>query len=330
MDANSDRLGDTIRAAAPVATLTRRDELLASLTARIDAGPEDMAEAPAPGPFLAAVDGAVVAPPAPALRPSLPGRVAARAAGVGMVGWLAVAAGSAAAAAGAWYVTEHVLLPDPPPPVTTPPGTITRAEPAPAPQAQQPVEAPRAPLPPAAASAADGGGAVPPVLPDDAPHLVIVTIGDDGLAAVLDGVTGALDGVLGAADDAVDGIGEALPPGVVADTVGPVIAHVNVDGITAWAVGSLLCAIDSPVSATVTDGGGVASVSARVTTALGITRTVQLNPQGGGAWAGSLAPLSLLDLGLLDHVVHVTIEARDPAGNVTVASASAMANIGTC
>jgi hypothetical protein len=95
--------------------LTARDELLESLLSRIDAGGEDVADAPLPRPMLEAVPARTTA-----------ARIASRAAGIGVAGWAAIAVATAAAAtAGALLV----LQPSPDAPPQLPPSTVVSTTP---------------------------------------------------------------------------------------------------------------------------------------------------------------------------------------------------------
>ena len=55
-----------------------------------------------------------------------------------------------------------------------------------------------------------------------------------------------------------------------------------------------------------------------------------LTDAGGGTWTGALSPLSVVELGLLNDVVHVRVEARDAAGNVATATHDVSVQVGSC
>lgn len=306
MDALDYALRDVVERAS-AAPISRRSELLDLLVDRVDAGGVDVAHAPEPAPMMAAVEGAM------STRRSATPRTVVRIAGVGIAGWALFAAGTlaaAAAAAGAWLILDPRPAPGPSQNVEVPAGPITRAEstphksdePSPQPSASgvpATVKSQESPLPPQPA----GPAAMPPTSPVTIPGVVA-------------GVTGAVEDV--------------LPAGPVADTIAPVIHAIDVSGLTAWALDTLVCGNVAPTSVTVSDNTGVTSVSVRVSTITGFNVTVALTDAGGGTWTGGLAPLSVLNLGLLNNVAHVSVEARDAAGNVATAAEDVTVQIGSC
>lgn len=120
MNMHDDSLRAAIEDAAGGPALTRREDLLASLVARIDAGGADVADAPVPAPALRSVPGG--------LR-----RVAARATGIGVGGWVAVAVGSAAAAAGVWLAAAPAPATEPDPVPALSPTASAQPSPSPSP-----------------------------------------------------------------------------------------------------------------------------------------------------------------------------------------------------
>lgn len=130
-----------------------------------------------------------------------------------------------------------------------------------------------------------------------------------------------------AVKDTVDGV---LPDGPLQDTVSPVIHAVDVSALASWVVDSLLCGAQTPVSVQASDNAGVTQASLRVTTATGHTQRIALVDGGGGMWRGALAPITGLQLGLLDPLVQVRVEVRDAAGNVATAHREVSVGIGSC
>ncbi|GIG54354.1 hypothetical protein [Demequina activiva] len=338
-----------LTSAAGSPTVAGREELLASLTARIDSGGADVALAPASPTFLDAVDPAGVGAPSPARR-------TARAAGIGVGGWLALAAGAAAAAAAsAWFVDRAPFDAEPVPGVSAPPSIVdVRVEPAPTIEAVIPgITAPEAARGEAAAATSgprDGAGSTGPgagpvpapgVEPGDARQdSPGGGSGQGGRGSDGGGSTSAADGLLdvqldvdvslGDVEDAVkDTVEGVLPEGPLQDTVAPVIHAVNVSGLASWAVDSLVCGEPAPVSVQASDNRAVTAASLRVTTATGHSQLIPLSG-AGGTWSGVLAPITALDLGLLSSLVVVDIEVRDAAGNVTMAQREVAVGVASC
>ncbi|WP_084040202.1 hypothetical protein [Demequina sp. NBRC 110053] len=374
MDALDREIAQALRSTEPTLSSEGRDALLESLTARIDARvATSEAGASAVGSAADRADG----PPAPdaaATAPVIdifsrkPGRRAAgRAAGIGVGGWLAIAAGSvAAAAAGIWAIDE--ARPDPVPTDVEGPIIVdVRAD-------HDGLPADRLPDITAVAleEAASSDSVAPPAIEVVLPNADEQGGTDDGdgrdsdarSSAEGDGASGersggsgsaegsgqggsgsdgagrgpgadggpALEGEVdvGGVDDLVeDAVDAVVPDGPLADTIAPVIEAINVNGLASWVVDSLLCGQSAPVGATVTDAGGVKAVTYRVTTAAGHTQTVGLSG-GGSSWSGLLSPITSLDLGLLNRTVSVRVTATDHAGNVSVKNTQVKVGILSC
>lgn len=78
------------------------------------------------------------------------------------------------------------------------------------------------------------------------------------------------------------------------------------------------------------DSSGVEAVTLRVATPAGHTQQVPLARGGSATWSGLLAPITALQLGLLGGTVDVAFEARDAAGNVSIAHASTRVSVLSC
>ncbi|MFW2514004.1 hypothetical protein ACNI3K_09520 [Demequina sp. SO4-13] len=333
--------------------LVNRDALLESLSARIDEGGVDVAEAPAPPPSFEAAGRT--------LGTGADGRArgAARVAGLGLGGWVAIGVASAAAATGAWLLDGRDFTPDPVPSVTAPVPAVVDAAGA-APQKAVTVAPIHAPQPPAEASNAGDEPPAPVAAvrsasdgADDANsggsgHSTSVGDGSGAGSGTSGGAAGpsgggpaaepgsgsgsgtvdiGLDGVDQAIEDTVDGI---LPEGPVKDTVSPIIHAVDVNGLVGWVVTSLLCMDATPVSATVTDDVGVTAVSLDVTAGSGYTQSIPLSRGSGSTWTGVLAPVAALDLGILNRLVDVEVSARDAAGNTATSRSTVTVSALTC
>ncbi len=110
---DDDALRASLHRAAGSPSLANREDLMSALVERVEAGGVDLAQAPAPHAAPATNAGA------PSGSGSRLRRFASRLAGLGLAGWITVAAGSAAAAAGAWLVLGPTSD-DEPEPMPTP------------------------------------------------------------------------------------------------------------------------------------------------------------------------------------------------------------------
>lgn len=326
-DLDSD-LRDLLAHAAPSAELTHRDQLLDTVMARIDAGGADVAEAPMPAessqdgvPILALFRG----------RSTGRGRgnSTTRAAGIGVVGWIALAAGTAAAATwGTWRWDSVSLDPELTPSVQAP-AVIASADDVPR------VSAPKVEVTGAASlsdedAGAEGAGQM------EAPR-VTVEHRDGGTpqasqpnappagSATRDGSGG------GGAIDLPDAVTELMPEGTLRDTVAPVIESIDVSGVTNWLTHTLFCGGRStPLTVVVTDDVGVASVDVTVRIGDRLTTTASLSHAQGDRWTGVLGAARLLDLDTLTRVADVTVIASDEAGNTSTESTSVRPGVRSC
>lgn len=300
---------------ASQAKISDRDALLELLVDRIEAGGSEVADAPTP---LRAV---AEASPASAQRAGFASRKVVRIAGVGIAGWALVATGAAAAAAaaGVWFMVDSHPTPVPTPTTQAPPEPITRADAA----GTTPLERVPAPSPPADTAGVVAGPVPAPQSPKPTPA---APGGHESSPNVIVDVPDVIEDVPEVIDDVTDTVKSVLPEGPVADTIAPVIDAVDVSGL----ISTLLCGSDASATVTATDNTGVTSVSLRVTTITGFSSTIALDNAGGGQWTGAVAPLSLLDLGLLNDVVHISVEARDAAGNVSTTSKDLKVSTGSC
>lgn len=147
----------------------------------------------------------------------------------------------------------------------------------------------------------------------DAPLVGDVASGaKDVVDETLDGVTGGVKDTVGGLEDTVV---DLVPEGPLQDTVAPVIDGVNLSGLVAWLLDSLLCAADSAVSVTASDNVGVDDVDLAIGVGNSTLIDLDLARGGGDTWTGAVAPLSVLDLGVLNRVVNVEVTATDAAGN---------------
>ncbi|WP_084130745.1 hypothetical protein [Demequina sp. NBRC 110055] len=153
---------------------------------------------------------------------------------------------------------------------------------------------------------------------------------EDTTDAVTDIVEGVGDGVTGTVEDVEDTVVDVVPEGPLRDTVRPVIDAVDVSGLVAWLLDSLLCAADSAVAVTASDNVGVEDVSLAVGVAGSTLVDVDLAPAGGDTWTGAVSPLSALDLGILNRVVSVEVTAVDAAGNTATAVTEKTVEILSC
>ncbi|WP_430866970.1 hypothetical protein [Demequina aurantiaca] len=354
MDRMDEELREMIAAASVSPSITRREELLDSLVSRIDAGGADVADAPTPAKLLEVV----AAEPKSTTLP----KPLVRAAGIGIGGWIAIAVGSAVAATvGAQLLDGADSLPVPSPAVTSTVPDLVRAADVPPVQALSPEEFAAALASDAGStedtdsisgadesdeSAESGAGAAvdagtPTVIAqgEDSPG---ITVGGDTPATAPNGSTppasnsGSLGGVTGEVTDTVE---DLLPEGPikdtlvpVLDTVAPVVDSLNVEGVLAGLtgiLGTLLC--DTPgVSVTAHDNVGITSVSLRLTTATGFSKSIPLSKTGSNSWSGAIAPLSLTNLPVVNKVAKLTVEVSDAEGNTTTASTNVTATIGRC
>ncbi|WP_084102841.1 hypothetical protein [Demequina sp. NBRC 110051] len=149
----------------------------------------------------------------------------------------------------------------------------------------------------------------------------------DAVGEVLDGVS---DGVKDTTEELEDTVVDVVPEGPLRDTVKPIIDAVNVSGLVAWLLDSLLCATDSAVSVTASDNVGVEDVTLAIGVAGSTLVDVDLAPSGGNTWTGAVSPLSALDLGLLNRVVSVEVTAVDAAGNTATTVTQKTVEILSC
>lgn len=149
----------------------------------------------------------------------------------------------------------------------------------------------------------------------------------DAVGEVLGDVS---DGVKDTTEDLEDTVVDIVPEGPVRDTVKPVIDAVDVSGLVAWLLDSLLCATDSAVSVMAHDNVSVEDVALSIGVTSSTLAAVELAPSGGNTWTGTVSPLSALDLGLLNRVVSVEVTAVDAAGNTATAVTQKTVEILSC
>lgn len=338
-------LRDLLRSAAEEPRVEGEDELLEVLMARIvtDRG-ADVADALEPPPFLSAIPGTGGGAVATADARSASkvtslsargrrGRVAG-AAGIGIAGWVAIGIGSAAAAATAGALITGVPLfggGEDPTPAPTP--SIERAAAAgqdeDADDVTGAITAPQA-SPDADTShqsgtpdASDGSG-VSQDSGDTPGGGTGSTSGGDLGGGLVGGVVEGADELV---EEVVDDVDDLLPDGPVKDLVSPVIHSVDLSGLA----GTLLCGDTAQVNVIASDAVGVEDVSLNLSILSVISTDISLDHAGGDTWTGTLAPLSLLDLGgLLAPLVDVTVVAEDAAGNSTTAQESLALSLFDC